>query len=157
MKELPDNVTEFGKNILMDIATGTQPLPLPEYFNNIIEKLDRSKINSTIRDIRDHFCNKVTTMDAIKFKFFEPWLREQGELENRMGDAVDRIIKPIINIDECRALIFQNEIFYTSLINKSGDHSYDLKESFRQNIKGTSDEKLISFANGIGIFFDSEK
>ena len=57
IKSLPDNLTEFGKKILMDIASGTQSLnPFPNCFKNIVERLDKRKIKSTVTDIRNDFC-----------------------------------------------------------------------------------------------------
>lgn len=59
MDSLPDNLTEFGKRILLDIAAGTQCIsPMPEYLSILVGKLDISKIKTTIKNIRNDFCNE---------------------------------------------------------------------------------------------------
>lgn len=70
IKSLPDNLTEFGKKILMDIASGTQSLnPFPNCFKNIVERLDKRKIKSTVTDIRNDFCIGKKTINAIKCRY----------------------------------------------------------------------------------------
>ncbi len=156
MTLLPDNITEFGKKILLDIPDGTQTLPLNDYYLSIISKLDKRKIVSTIKDMRNKFCNGQTIMNTSKFKFLESWLRQQGHLNERSGDVTDKILKPIINDIECRALILANKEFYISLINESRDEANDLRQNFSNNIKETKDAQLLTFAKQIGIVFDSE-
>ncbi len=150
IKSLPDNLTEFGKKNLIDIASGSQDLnSLPDSFKNIIEKLDKRKIKSTIKDIRNDFCNGKKSISSIKFQFFEPWFRLHGNLSDRAGDVVDKIIRPIITNTECRLLILQNKDFYIDLINTAGDDAYELKKNFRNLAEQNTDTQLIEFVDAI--------
>lgn len=150
IKSLPDNLTEFGKKILMDIASGTQSLnPFPNCFKNIVERLDKRKIKSTVTDIRNDFCIGKKTINAIKFQFFETWLRSHGNLKSQAGDVIDKIVKPVISDGACRSLILQNKDFYMDLINTAGDDAYELKKSLRNLIQKDSDPQLVKFVNSI--------
>ena len=150
IKSLPDNLTEFGKKILTDIASGTQSLnPLPDCFKNIIERLDKRKIKSTITDIRNEFCNGTKNINAIKFQFFESWFRLHGNLKDRTGEVIDKIVKPVITDGACRSLILQNKDFYMDLINTAGDDAYELKKSLRNLTQKDSDPQLVEFVNSI--------
>ena len=156
---LPDNLTEFGKKILIDIASGAQNLSsLPDCFKNIIARLDKRKIKSTITNIRNEFCNGTKTINAAKFQFFEPWFRLHGNLSSRAGEVVDKIIKPVITEPACRTLVLENDKFYITLINQGGDDSFDLKQICQQWIqRETEDTKLIEFLKGIGVESMTEK
>ena len=150
IKSLPDNLTEFGKKLLIDIASGTQNLSsLPDYFKDIIERLDKRKIKSTITDIRNEFCNGTKNINATKFQFFESWFRQHGNLSDRAGDVVDKIVRPTITNAECRLLILQNKDFYVDLINVAGDDAYELKKNFRNLAKQNTDTQLIEFVDAI--------
>ena len=153
IKSLPDNLTEFGKKILIDIASEAQNSnSLPDCFKGVIEKLDKRKIKSTITDIRNEFCNKTKTITPAKFQFFEPWFRLHGNLSDRAGEVVDKIIKPVITDSVCKNLILENNKFYIALINQGRDDSFDLKQicqKWAQTEKG--DRKLIEFLKNIGI------
>lgn len=150
IKSLPDNLTEFGKKILIDIASGTQNWSsLPDCFKNIIERLDKRKIKSTVTDIRNDFCIGKKTINAIKFQFFEPWLRTHGNLKSQAGEVIDKIVKPVISDGACRSLILQNKDFYMDLINTAGDDAYELKKSLRNLIQKDSDPQLVKFVNSI--------
>ena len=150
IKSLPDNLTNFGKRILIDIASGTQSLnSLPDCFKNIVERLDKRKIKSTITDIRNDFCNGTKTINAIKFQFFESWLRLHGNLKDRAGAVIDKIVKPVITDGVCRSLILQNKDFYMDLINTAGDDAYELKKSLRNLTQRDSDPQLVEFVNSI--------
>ncbi len=148
IKSLPDNLTEFGKKLLIDIASGTQNLSsLPDYFKDIIERLDKRKIKSTITDIRNEFCNGTKNINATKFQFFESWFRLHGNLKDRAGEVTDKIVKPIITDTTCQSLILQNRDFYIDLINTAGDDAYELKNNLVNLAKGSSNTQLIEFVN----------
>lgn len=150
IKSLPDNLTEFGKKILIDIASGTQNWSsLPDCFKNIIERLDKRKIKSTVTDIRNDFCIGKKTINAIKFQFFEPWLRTHGNLKSQAGEVIDKIVKPVISDGACRSLILQNKDFYMDLINIAGDDAYELKKSLKNLSQKDSNPQLIEFVNSI--------
>lgn len=150
IKSLPDNLTEFGKKILTDIASGTLGLnSVPDCFKNIVEKLEKRKIKSTVTDIRNDFCIGKKTINAIKFQFFESWLRLHGNLKSQAGEVIDKIVKPVITDGACRSLILQNKDFYMDLINTAGDDAYELKKSLRNLTQKDSDPQLIEFVNSI--------
>ena len=147
---LPDNLTEFGKKILIDIASGAQNFSsLPDCFKNIIARLDKRKIKSTITDIRNDFCNGKKAINAVKFQFFESWLRLHGNLKSQAGEVCDKIVKPIITDATCLSLILQNKDFYIDLISTAGDDAYELKRNFRNLAKQKTDTHLIEFVNAI--------
>ena len=150
IKSLPDNLTELGKKLLIDISSGNKDFSsLPDSFKNIIEKLDKRKIKSTIKDIRNDFCNGKKSIDSTKFQFFEPWFRLHGNLQGWAGDVIDKIVKPVIADATCRSLILQNQNFYIDLINTAGDDAYELKRNFRNIAKQNTDTQLIEFVNAI--------
>ena len=102
--------------------------------------------------IRIEFCNKTKTITPAKFQFFEPWFRLHGNLSDRAGEVVDKIIKPVITDSVCKNLILENNKFYIALINQGRDDSFDLKQicqKWAQTEKG--DRKLIEFLKNIGI------
>jgi len=149
IESLPDNLTEFGKKILIDIASGTQNFSsLPDCFKNIIERLDKRRIKSTVTNIRNEFCNGTKAINATKFQFFESWLRLHGNLKDRAGDVVDKIVRPIIADATCLSLILQNKDFYVELINQGGDDdTFELKKSLRNLVQRSSDAQLTEFIN----------
>ena len=109
MHPQPENVSDFAKKILSDVGKNVQSLPLPGEFSKIIDSLDNSKTYSIISDVRNDICNGKLNITVERFKFFEKWFRTQGRLEDRAGDAVDKILKPIINNEECRTIILENK------------------------------------------------
>ena len=111
--------------------------------------MDKRKIKSTVTDIRNDFCIGKKTINAIKFQFFETWLRSHGNLKSQAGDVIDKIVKPVISDGACRSLILQNKDFYMDLINTAGDDAYELKTSLRNLIQKDSDPQLVKFVNSI--------
>ena len=157
IKSLPDNLTEFGKKMLIGIASGSQSTTqMPAYLSGIIEKLDKRKIKTTIKDLRNDFCNGVRSINSTIFQFFEPWFRLHGNLSDRAGDVVAKIVKPVITDATCRNLILGNDEFYIALINQSGDDAFDLKQSIGKLIQNNSDESFIKFAKRIGVELKQE-
>lgn len=157
MKELPSNLTEFGKLILTDIAKGTQTLPLSKYYEEIIGKIDKRRTRTTVKEIRDIYCNNNALISAEQFLYLESWFREQGSLSSRSGEVVDKILKPVINHNECRLKLIENEDFYVTLINGAGDDSFDFKEKLKDLIKDSSDTSLQNFAHKISIEIENEE
>ena len=143
MNPLPDNLTELGKKLLLDIAAGTQSIsPMPDYINNIVNKLDMSEIKTTIKDIRNNFCNGNVLINPARFNFFEKLFREYGDLADRAGDVVDKIVRPVINDVNSRSMILANKDFYKDLIKKAGKESNELKKQIKQIIKSNPNEEL---------------
>lgn len=150
ISSLPENLTEFAKMILVDISSGNQTTnQLPNLFKKIIEMIDCRKVKSTITDIRNEFCNGKKSINPSKFQFFEPWFRLHGNLSDRSGEFLDKIVKPIITDSTCQSLILQNKNFYIDLIHTAGDDAYELKNSLKNIIKQKADEQLTEFVNAV--------
>ena len=152
-----DNISDFGKKIFKDIANNTQELPLPEEYSKIIENIDKRTMYSTISDVRNGICNGQMSIDANKFKYFEQWFRMQGKLADRAEDVVDKLLKPVINDDDCRTLVLEHKDFYISLINKAGDAANEFRQIFSKIANETEDSALKQFARDIGISFEEDK
>lgn len=151
IEKLPDNLTEFGKKILFDIAFGIQSASqLSDSVNGIINKLDKRKTKAVIKDIRNAFCNGTKIINNEIFQYFESWFRSQGDLLERT-DSINKILKPIISDPNCLKLILEHEDFYINLINEGKDDSFELKQSFQKLILCNTDEKIIEFAKKIEI------
>lgn len=152
LEVLPDNLNEFGKHILKDVADGTQSLPLPILFQNIINRVNKRTTIATIKDIKNVFCNGKSTINKAKFLFYESWFKQQGDMiEDRAGSVADKIIKPVINDNECSSHIIADSDFYSQIINNGGDESSDLRKVIETMLANTDDSKLINFAKKIGI------
>lgn len=150
MDSLPDNLTEFGKRIMLDIAAGTQSIsPMPEYLSILVEKLDISKIKTTIKNIRNDFCNGQKSINPTRFKFFEELFRLYGDMADRAGDAVDKIVRPVISDVDCRSMILQNSQFYITLITNAGDEATELKQQIRNIAETDKTEEFAEFANAV--------
>ena len=150
ISSLSDNLTKFAQKILVDISSGNQSInPLPDIFEKIIKKVDKRKVKSTITDIRNEFCNGKISINTTKFKFFESWLRLHGNLNDRAGEVLDKIIRPIITDSSCQSLILQNQVFYIDLINTAGDDAYELKNDLKNMVKQNANEQLIAFVNAV--------
>ncbi len=157
MHPQPENVSDFAKKILSDVGKNEQSLPLPDEFSKIIDFLDNSNIYSTISDVRNDICNGKMNITVERFKFFEKWFRTQGRLEDRASDAVDKILKPIINNEECQALLIENQDYYISLINSAGDASNDFKQALKNIVNVKDNPNLKQFALSVGVRFESTK
>jgi len=153
MQQLPDNLTDFGKRILKDVANGSQNLPIPDNYGGIINKLDKRKTKSTIKDIRDDYSG-AHNITPPQFKFFEKWFESQGDFKESVTiskSVVRRIIRPVIQDSECLNLILAKSGFYAKVINHAGDDAIDLKDDICKKIQNSTDAKLIAFAASIGV------
>ena len=149
MDSLPDNLIEFCKMVFRDIALGRQePDQLPDYLISMISRLD-SRIESTVIDIKNRFCNGTQSINPAKFWFFEPYFILYGNLMESPDDVVNQIILPVIDNEDCRTLILQQGDFYIDLINKAGDSSNEIRTRFRQMITPDSSPELIAFVKAI--------
>lgn len=147
---LPENIDTFGKHIMKDVAAGTQSLPLPEIHQSIIDKLDKHNTKTTIKDIKNDFCNGVVAMNKSKFLFFEDWFKLQGDMiTERAGSVADKIIKPIIIDNDCRSQILLDMNFYIQIINSGGDESNDLRKEVGKLVDNFKTPQLVEFAKRI--------
>lgn len=87
-------------------------------------------------------------MTAQKFKFFEPWLRNYGELEKWKTDVCDKIIAKVITDSECCQIILTHDSFYIGIINAT--NSSALKAQMTSVLKDSKNERFIRFAKECG-------
>jgi hypothetical protein len=151
MGQLTDNLTNFGKRMLDDIASGQQEVPNNNLFKKIIDKLDKRKTSGMIKDIKNKYCNNEYNISPTLFLFFETWFEQQGDLEDRADRVVSTILQPVLNDNTCFNHILLKPDFYSRIINKAGDDAIDLKEIISKKLEATKDEKLIAFAEKIEV------
>lgn len=149
LQVLPNNLVEFGKKLLFDIASGKVTLPLLEYYSNIINRIDKNSLYDIMSDIRNAYCNDQMKMDANKFKYFEAKLREQGNLETRALDVINKILKPVLKDTDCIHIIFSHQEYYSKLINSVKDAADDFCRTIIDITKDTTDEKVLTFVKSI--------
>jgi len=154
LHKLPENVNEFGKKILEDIATGTQLIPTPEnLFQKIIDKLDKETTATLIIDIRNIFCNNKNAMNERLFIYLEPWFKEQGDLCKRSADVVHYILEPVIEDVKCLEIITSEAKadYYAKIVEDASDAAFEFKNKIKEMLKTNNDDKLVEFANQIGV------
>lgn len=158
MENLPENVSEFGKQIMQDIATGAQSLPLNEYIKAIVDKLNKEDMASTMIDIRNDFCyGRGNGINAPKFILLEPWLREKGSLNDNADAVVVKILMPIISDPTCLDLIIKApDNYYTKLIDNARNASIEFKKIFLKNYQGSGDSNILKFAQQIDVELNPE-
>jgi len=152
LESLPINLIEFGRKVVMDIATGKQSIPdNTDIIGKIIEKIPVSNLTTTIKDIRDEFCNKQYQMSPDIFVCLETRLREKGKLLERADRVTSNILQPILDNQSCLNLLLLHSEFYATIINEAGDDAIDFKENIRRKLENSDNQDLINFANKIGI------
>ena len=118
----------------------------------IIAKLDKSKTGAAIEEIRNMFCNSLSSITTQKFQYLENWLREQGNLKSRPSEVIHHIIDPIINDNTCLMLIADNSSFYAELFRIASDGVSATKQKIEIIINEDNvDEKIVKFSKLIGI------
>jgi hypothetical protein len=152
LKNLPNNLIEFGKKILDDIAGGRISIPnTMDLFQKIINKLNRRKTAVHIKDIRNKFCNGLYVMNIPVFKYFELWFEQQGDLLSRSAEVVPKIIEPVIDDSICLGIILSKSDYYAKIVNDASDNATDFREKIKEKLKTNNDNNLIEFARKIGI------
>lgn len=130
MKPIPDIINNFGGLVCERIASGN--VAINDYTTKIVKNIDGSKLTHVLSVIRDSYCNSNIVMDVNRFKILELNLRKYGRLKERAGDVIDKIIKPVIQNDDAKDIIFQNAAFYKMLVT-----SADNIDDFKTKLKGT--------------------
>ena len=154
LKSLPENLVEFGKRYLNDIAASRIAIPdTDDFVYKLIEKLDRRKTKETITNIRNQICNNIAGygIDTNKFLFFHEWFEKQGDLSSRSGDVCQYVLSPVVNNDNCLQVIVENADFYATIINSADEQADTFKNSIKTKLSKDADEVLIAFAKKIGI------
>lgn len=146
INSIPENLNVFCNKLLIEIAYDSRILSsMPDFYLNMIKKIDTRTICSTIINIRDKFCIDKFIINPEKFLFFEHWFRLFGDLNCKSNDVCNKILKPVINNDECINIILENQSFYIDLIRKAGDHADDLKLKLLEVSKQSTNERLTDF------------
>jgi len=154
---LPEEATNTYKSVLKEILVGKRQVPSDiEAWNLIFKKSDKIHLKVTVKDIRDAFLtdSKITTKQFI---LFEPLFRELGDLEERAGDVVRRILTPVSKDENCLNKILTERIFYTELIKKSNEISFDLIEEIRKAFEVKEDnQEIFNFNKLIDGYFAND-
>lgn len=129
MKPIPDIINNFGGLVCERIASGN--VPINDYTTKIVKNIDGSKLTHKFSLIRDSYCNSNIVMDVNRFKILELNLRQYGRLKERAGDVIDKIIKPVIQNDDAKDIIFQNAAFYKKLVTLA-DNIDDFKTKLKK-------------------------
>ncbi len=158
LKTLPDNLTEFCKKVLIDIAAGTQSIPTTNsVLDVIINKADKSKLQPTVKKLCDDFCNITKTITPALFIFFVSKFDFIKKMSSREGDITRNILNVVIKDTNCLNLILENSLGYIKIIKNAGDDAEDLKGNIRQLLQSNKTDKLQEFAIAIGINDEQEK
>ena len=144
LKSMPAHALDAYKQMLLSVA-GEEDFNLETTagWKELYRKTDKRQIKSTIKNIRDEFLNS-TDITPEKFLFFETMLRLQGDLKDRAGDAVRRILNLVVSDDDCRQLIAEKRDFYTPLIAQASDDKYDFIRNFKNGEPSNPDNTTIS-------------
>ena len=150
LKELPQNLIDFAGRLMKDIGTGDLAVSkLAHYMSVLFSQLPPNKISSTLREIRNDFCNDKARMNESKFKFFEPWLRAEGSLNESKDGVCDNIINPIIKDPDCQHLILSNSSFYIGIIKDASSSA--LRATMEDILKKNPSPDFIEFAKECGV------
>ena len=151
IEKLPKNVSSAMKEKMIEISKSEANIPNEDsIWSFFIEKIDRNKITPTIKDIRDYFIRE-NNIDCNSFKFFEQFFREIGNLEEKSGDVTRTILTKVIADEKCLEIILQNQDFYATIINDSGNDAENLKDEILNKLQNSENSKLKSFAKKINI------
>ncbi len=151
LKAPPDNAVTVYKDILTDTAKGEFTMKEEEKWGLFYEKINKSKLKATAKNIRDIYLTEVT-IDTAKFQEFSEILIELADLMDKSGDVARKILATVVDDEDCLAIILNHDGYFSSLVKDAGDDASDFKDKIRQNIETPgADKKLIEFAIAIGI------
>jgi hypothetical protein len=119
LSSLPDNINNLVGEIYKDIPNGSRAYPINSLSKELISKVNLSKIAHVFLDIRDKYCNSVSTITSNNFILLENGLRLHGNLIDRAEDVTNKILKPVITDINCKSLILGNAYFYKKLLSKT--------------------------------------
>jgi hypothetical protein len=157
LKTLPDNLTDFSKEVLTEVATGVQPIPVSDsILGRIINKASKSKLQPTIKIICDDFCNKTKAITPPLFVYFVENFDFINKMTSRSADITRNIINEVFSDQTCQTLILDNRSSYIKKINEAGDDAEDLKAKIYQILSNNPTKRLIDFALAIGVKIEPE-
>jgi hypothetical protein len=157
IKALPDNLTDFSKKVLVEIASGVQLIPVSNgILERIIKKASKSKLQPTIKIICDEFCNKTKAINPSLFVYFVENFDFINKMNSRSGSITRNILNDVFSDPTCSNLIMDNSSGYIMKINEAGDDAADLKAKIYQMLLNNPTDKLIDFASAIGVKIEPE-
>ena len=150
---IPDDAAMVYKELLLETARGEFQMEEDEW-HVFYETFDKKKLQPTAKDIRDIFISDVR-ITPEKFLFFSELLLSYGALEERSADVSRKLLAPVCEDEGCLQFILNNDQQFISILNDAGNDAGDFKDKVRQKLLGSqSDEKLIRFAQAIGIKYE---
>ncbi len=123
---LPDTLINAYKRELVHFANGKRNIN-PDSFYLIYEKINKTKLKTTLKNIRDVFINEGK-INQEQFLFFFDKLLKHGELMNRAADILRTVLTPMIQIKYVRAIILNYREDVIELVHKAGAEANDFKE-----------------------------
>jgi hypothetical protein len=152
-KSLPDNLISAYKTVLTDYARGELDLNSLMVWDKIYSKVNKSKLKSTFKNIRDLFISE-REITPNQFKYLLPFLKEHGALEKRASDVVRKILTKVASEDDCLSGIIADSDYFQPLIRSAADDAFDFKDIIRQKVEnGSEQEGLVDFAKKLKIDF----
>ena len=146
---LPRNAITVFKEILVEVAKGEFSMTPKVEWDVYYARTNKNSLKATAKDIRDLFIDTVT-IDPDRFIQFSDLLLNHADLKNRSGDVVRRILTPVVDDQECMAVMVENKQYFVPLVKDAGDDASDFKDKLR--VKATEldcDEKVIEFEKEI--------
>ena len=154
---LPDNLTNFCKKVLVEIANGGQPVPVSDsILDRIINKANNNKLQPTIKTICDDFCNKTKIINSSLFIYFVEKFDFINKMTSRSDSITRNILNEIISNPTCLNLILENSSGYIKKVNEAGNDAEDFKAKIYQMLLDKPSEKLIEFATAIDVKIEVE-
>lgn len=148
----PHYLEEFALTIFKGVDTEVYRLPLNEYENKILTRLNLSSVSVAIKDVVDKYCQDPSkVISPQKFLFYEKWIREYGNLEKQYDRFTHRVIETVVDNKDCLSCVIENSDFYADVINNSGVDGDALKNKIRNKLSSGKSEELEGFAAKIGI------
>ncbi len=134
--KMPNKALDAYKERLGDISRGTvePPVSRPEIWREFYAHVDKRQIEGTIKNIRDAFLSDVT-ITAGKFLFFEELLRTQGDLPEKPGDVVRRLLTPVAREGLCSFRIIQHKGYYLGILAHAGNNLFDFVKEIRKMVE----------------------
>jgi hypothetical protein len=158
LNKLPDNITEFCKNLLEEISTGSQVIPASgSILDIIINKVHKNRLQPKLNSICDDFCNKTKIVTPALFIYFASKFNFISKMTARDADITRNILGVVISDESCLQSILDNKDVYISKIIEARDDAQDLKAAIKRKLENDFSEDLLLFANSIGIEMKTEE
>lgn len=152
LENIPENLIDLSKKLLVDISEKKEPIPNPESsLDLILNAVDKSRLQPTIKSICDTFCNNTITITPNLFIYYVEKFDFINLMKSREGDIARNILSVVIEDDKCLEIILENSSDYIKLINVAGADAEDLKGKIKNINKTNTNEILNNFALSIGI------